>query len=53
MTYFMTADDEEPKCSECAHYVDCNGTNCGPENGWAYYIKYVIDCVIDKEKEDE
>ena len=42
--YEYNADNEEPDCMKCAHSTDfscetcCNC--CGPEHGWAGYVRY-------------
>lgn len=39
--YYRTADEEEPNCGVCDNMDTCNGKNCGPENGWARYGRWL------------
>lgn len=42
---YLNADDEEPDCGRCIHFVDnfdCSGS-CGPEHGWYGYEREVLE----------
>jgi len=43
----VNADYEEPNCMWCMNQVNCDGENCGPEEGWRRYHR-----VLDDEQEE-